>query len=24
MLWDYFAEHLLGYYPKDVEYNLPD
>jgi len=24
MLWDYFAEHLLGYYPEDVEYNLPD
>ncbi|WP_240596809.1 S9 family peptidase [Rhodohalobacter barkolensis] len=24
MLWDYFAEHLLGYYPEDVDYNLPD
>lgn len=24
MLWDYFAEHLLGYYPTDIDYNLPD
>ena len=24
MLWDYFAEHLMGYYRTDVNYNLPD
>ena len=24
MLWDYFAEHLLGYYPTNIDYNLPD
>lgn len=23
MLWDYFAEHLLGFYPTDVNYNIP-
>ena len=24
MMWDYFAEHLLGYYPEEIDYNLPD
>lgn len=24
MLWDYFAEHLLGHYPTEIDYNLPD
>jgi len=24
MLWDYFAEHLLGHYRTDVNYNIPD
>jgi len=24
MLWDYFAEHLMGYYPTNIDYNLPD
>lgn len=24
LLWDYFAEHLLGYRPEGVDYNLPD
>lgn len=24
MLWDYFAEHLLGFYPEDVDYHLPE
>lgn len=24
MLWDYFAEHLLGHYRTDVNFNLPD
>jgi dipeptidyl aminopeptidase/acylaminoacyl peptidase len=24
MLWDYFAEHLMGYYPENIDYNLPD
>lgn len=24
MLWDYFAEHLMGYYPDNIDYNLPD
>jgi dipeptidyl aminopeptidase/acylaminoacyl peptidase len=24
MLWDYFAEHLLGTYRTDVNYNIPD
>jgi len=24
MMWDYFAEHLLGYYPDEIDYNLPD
>ncbi|PWN07894.1 S9 family peptidase [Rhodohalobacter mucosus] len=24
MLWDYFAEHLMGYYPTEIDYNLPD
>ena len=24
MLWDYFAEHLIGYYPTNIDYNLPD
>lgn len=24
MLWDYFAEHLLGHYRTDINYNLPE
>lgn len=24
MMWDYFAEHLMGYYPQEIDYNLPD
>ncbi len=24
MLWDYFAEHLLGHYPENIDFNLPD
>lgn len=24
MMWDYFAEHLMGYYPEEIDYNLPD
>lgn len=24
LLWDYFAEHLLGFYPEDVDYHLPE
>jgi dipeptidyl aminopeptidase/acylaminoacyl peptidase len=24
MLWDYFAEHLLGHYPENIDINLPD
>jgi dipeptidyl aminopeptidase/acylaminoacyl peptidase len=24
MLWDYFSEHLLGYKPDKVNYNIPD
>jgi dipeptidyl aminopeptidase/acylaminoacyl peptidase len=24
MLWSYFAEHLLGHYPTNIDFNLPD
>ncbi|MFO7848165.1 MAG: DPP IV N-terminal domain-containing protein [Balneolaceae bacterium] len=24
MLWDYFAEHLLGHHPEDIDLNLPE
>jgi dipeptidyl aminopeptidase/acylaminoacyl peptidase len=24
MLWDYFAEHLMGHYPTNIDFNLPD
>lgn len=24
MLWEYFSEHLMGYYPTNIDYNLPD
>ncbi|MDZ7692753.1 MAG: hypothetical protein U5K69_16780 [Balneolaceae bacterium] len=24
LMWDYFTEHLLGYHPDEVNYDIPD